>query len=282
MSDAILRGSRRLRLKGSLLAAVRRGLLRGFGLRHNETALIDYPEDRWDLVPFPAQKGPPYVADNLATVNDSSFLREPRFGAAHEAATARWGLGTRDIRWRLHTLLWAVETVLRTHPEGALVELGTGNGYMAAGACRWLDWGADDLTSDREFWLVDSFAADRPDEVAAAVPRRFYYADGDAEVREYFAGFAGVNVVTGWLPGATTLITSATIAFVHVDLNNAETEIQALDALVSRLLPGAFVLFDDSGNPGCGEQLAAHRAWAARRGSPFLQLPSGQGLCIIL
>lgn len=281
MSGALLSGSRRLRLSGSLTAAIRRVVLRGSGLRHNDTALSDYPEDDWDLVPFPAQKGPPYVADNLATVNDSSFLRGPQFIAAHEAAMGRWSLGTRDIRWRLHTLLWAMETALRTHPEGALVELGTGNGYMAAGACQWLDWGADGLTSDRDFWLVDSFAADRPDEKQAPGLRRFYYADGDDEVRQYFARFPGVSIVTGWLPEATEQITSETIAFVHVDLNHAETEIQALDALTPRLLPGAMVLFDDSGNPGCGEQLVAHRAWAARRNTPFLQLPSGQGLCIV-
>ena len=281
MSGAILSGSRRLRLRGSLSAAIRRFVLRGSGLRHNGTALLDYPEDHWYLVPFPAQKGQPYAADNLATVNDCAFLQDPVFMAAHAAAASRWTLGARDIRWRLHTLLWAVETALRTHPEGALVELGTGNGYMAAGACRWLDWGADGLTSGREFWLVDSFATDRPDEDGVTVPRRFYYADGDADVREYFARFAGLHVVTGWLPEATAQISSSTIAFVHVDLNHAESEIQALDALVPRLLPGALVLFDDSGNPGCGEQLIAHRAWAARLGTPFLQLPSGQGLCII-
>ena len=277
----MLGGHRRLRLFGGPAAALRRAVLGTRSLRHNETALSDYPEIDWDLVAFPAQKGPPYVADNLATVNTHAFVEDPRFRAAAEAAGGRWSLGTRDISWRLHTFLWAVETALRTHPEGALVELGTGNGFMAAGACSWLDWGATELTQGRSFWLVDSFATERPDESQGGAPRRFYYADGDAEVRDHFARYAGVNVVTGWLPDATEAIDSESIAFVHVDLNHAATEIASLDRLLPRLRPGAVILFDDSCNPGCRDQLEAHCDWAAARSAPFLQSATGQGLCIL-
>jgi hypothetical protein len=277
----VLGGHRRLRLFGGPAAALRRAVLGTRSLRHNETALSDYPETDWDLVAFPAQKGPPYAADNLATVNAHAFLEDTRFRAAAEAAGGRWSLGARDIRWRLHTFLWAVETALRTHPEGAFVELGTGNGYMAAGACSWLGWGSSELTQGRSFWLVDSFVAERPDESAGANPRRFYYADGDADVRRHFAPYAGVSVVTGWLPDATEAVDSESIAFVHVDLNHAAFEVASLDRLAPRLRSGAIILFDDSGNPGCGDQLEAHREWAAARAAPFLQLPTGQGLCIL-
>ncbi len=277
----MLSGHRRLRLFGGPPAALRRAVLGTRSLRHNDTALHGYPETDWDLVAFPAQKGPPYVADNLATVNAHAFLDDPRFRAAAEAARGRWSLGTRDIRWRLHTFLWAVETALRTHPVGALVELGTGNGFMAAGACSWLDWGSSGLTQGRSLWLIDSFAAERPDEDAGTNPRRFYYAEGDDDVRAHFARFGGVNIVTGWLPDVTDAIDSESIAFVHVDLNHAASEVASLDRLVPRLRSGAIILFDDSGNPGCGDQLEAHREWAAVRSTPLLQLPTGQGMVIL-
>lgn len=277
----MLSGHRRLRLSGGPLSLLRRAVLRSGLLRHNNTPLSEYPETDWDIVAFPAQKGPPYVADNLATVNSHAFLDDARFRAAASAAEERWTLGTRDIRWRLHTFLWAVETALRLHDEGAFVELGTGNGFMAAGACRWLDWGSDGLAKDRSLWLVDSFASERPDEHGRTAPRRFFYADGDVEVREYFARFTGVRVVTGWLPDAVDAILAESIAFVHVDLNLAASEVASLDRLAPRLRPRAVVLFDDSGNPGCGDQLEAHRAWADARSAPFLQLASGQGLCIL-
>jgi len=244
--------------------------------------LRDYPEEHWDLVPFPAQKGAPYVADNLATVNDHSFLELRGFRAAHEAASSRWVLGTRDIRWRLHVFLWAVETALRTHPDAALVELGTGNGYMASGACDYFDWGETALTAGRSLWLIDSFEPKRRDETAEGGSRRFFYADGDDDVRTHFAKYRGVTVVRGWLPEVIEITPmDERVCFVHVDLNSAEAEVGSLARLGSRLVGGAIVLFDDSGNPGCADQLVAHREWALSVSASFLQLPSGQGLAVL-
>lgn len=277
----MLNGHRRVRFAGTPLAALRRIVIGVSALRHNETPVLEYPERDWNVVAFPAQKGPPYVADNLATVNAHSFLTDPRFVVAERAASARWTHGTRDIRWRLHTFLWAVETALRLHPEGDLVELGTGNGFMAAGACEFLNWGNSKLTVGREMWLFDSFESIRRDEAHADGPQRFMYADGDADVRAYFTHFSGVHIVTGWLPEAIEQRPRGPVCFVHVDLNHAGSEAKSLDRLVADLVPGAFILFDDSGNPGLRDQLEAHRHWAQIRGAPFLQLPTGQGLCIV-
>lgn len=277
----MLSGHRRVRLTGTPFAALRRLAIGASALRHNETPVLDYPERDWDLVAFPAQKGSPYVADNLATVNAHAFLNDPRFVVAEQAAAGRWTSGARDIRWRLHTFLWAVETALRTHREGDLVELGTGNGFMAAGACSHLEWGSGALTRGRRLWLIDSFTLQRPDEEASSAPQRHYYADGDEEVRAHFGRHEGVHVITGLLPDVADEVTSERLAFVHVDLNHAGSEIASLDRLASRMLPGALVLFDDSGNPGCTEQLEAHGNWAEARGAPFLLLPTGQGFCIV-
>ena len=275
------RGYKRLTLVGSPLAFIRRIVVGAQSLLHNGTSVLDYPESEWDMVAFPAQKGGPYVADNLATVNDHSFLGEPRFEVAHQAAASRWARGQRDVRWRLHTFLWAIETALRTNPVGALIEIGTGNGFMAAGACESFDWGSDGVTESREFWLFDSFEAIRRDELPTGGPRHFFYAEGDVEVRAHFSRWPDIHIVTGWLPETMASRPPGPVCFVHVDLNHAESEIRTLEILQADLVPGAIILFDDSGNPGCEEQLEAHRRWAGSLSAPFLQLPTGQGLCIV-
>ena len=274
-------GYTRIRFRQSLTAPLSRWLLRPSQLHHNGTPVLEYPERDWEAVVFPAQKGAPFVADNLATVNAHDFASDARFGSAYEAARSRWKRGSRDIRWRLHTFLWAAETALRVHPDGDLVELGTGEGFMAAGLCRYLDWGTMPLTRGRTLWLVDTFETERPDERGSGIAERFYYAKDDRGVRDHFSRYPDVRVLKGLLPDAADDLTADTIAFVHVDLNHAGAELASLERLSARLRPGAVVLFDDSGNPGCQPQLAAHREWADSRGAPFLMLPTGQGLCIL-
>ena len=43
---------------------------------HNGVSLFNYPEKKWNLVPFPLQKGDVFSADNLATVNRHEFLKD--------------------------------------------------------------------------------------------------------------------------------------------------------------------------------------------------------------
>lgn len=251
------------------------------GLRHNGSRLVDYPEREWFPAVFPASKGVPFDADNLATVNAHDFLGDATFLRARRAAEQRWPGGSRDISWRLHTFLWAASTALAVHPGGSLVELGTGRGFMAAGLCEALDWGGPGASKGRTLHLIDTFHPRLPHEPPGTADR-FYYADGADEVREHFSVYPGVEVHAGLLPDALADVGSSEICFIHVDLNHAEAEIASLDALSPRLRPGAFILFDDSGNPGCTDQLAAHDRWASDHGTTLLRLPTGQGLCLVV
>ena len=244
--------------------------------RHNGVELAEYPEDRWTLVPFPAAKGNPFNADNLATVNDHSFLEDPRFVRARSAAESRWADGSRDISWRLHVMLWAVDLALRLRPSCDVLELGVGLGYMAAGICRWFELDAQVATADAlrpsSITLIDRFT--NPE-------GKFPYADGDEDVRRYFSRFGAVHVVKGDLPEALGEVRAASVGFLHVDLNSADAEAASLRRLSPDLRSPCVVLFDDSGNPFCEDQLRVHRSFAASRGAELLQLPTGQALCVI-
>ena len=84
--DEVVRTVRLSSLRGRLA----RYLMGSPLLAHNGVPIDEYPERDWNLVCFPAQKGRPFDADNLATVMGHTFLGDPAFIAARRAAEARW------------------------------------------------------------------------------------------------------------------------------------------------------------------------------------------------
>lgn len=236
-------------------------------LDHNGVHPLDYPESGWFLVPFPASKGIPFNSDNLATVNDYSFTEDHNFQALQSVAKSRWKEGTRDISWRLHVFLWAIETATTRSPESDIVELGTGQGFMAAASCQRI---AQLGAFSGRFFLFDTF--EREDQSL------FYYSDDVEEVRSYFERFDFVRVIEGRLPASLRLADPKRISFLHVDLNSASAEDASLDEISPLLEEGALVLFDDAGNPGCQDQLDVAKNFAGSRKRPLLQLPTGQAL----
>ena len=277
---------RAVRLRGGIFAALRRLLIGANQMHHNGAAIRDYHDSRWFLVPFPESKGEPYVADNLATASLSSFREAETFRSALRAAESRWSATgmERDISWRLHVAIWAAKLGLAgANPGDHLVELGTGPGFMAAGIIDNIGHKAlEDLGVN--FFLMDTFLpswqGENSDRPTAERPK--YYADGSGSVRAYFERFANITIVEGELPGSLSgLPETGKIAFLHVDLNSAKAEVQCLSRLHSQLGPGSVVLFDDSTNPGCEDQLIAHRSFAKELGANLLELPTGQAVAIV-
>lgn len=140
------------------------------------------------------------------------------------------------------------------------------------------------------FFLMDTFspgwqgenqrAWQAKETPSAEGPKPWYYADGSTEVREYFSVFPGVKIVEGLLPETLGFIGNSQIAFAHVDLNSASAEDSCLSAIRNRLKVGSVLLFDDSTNPGCEQQLEVHRRFAASLGNFLLELPTGQSIMV--
>lgn len=257
-------------------------------LRHNGLDVENYNSDEWFLAPFPVEKAPIYAADNLATSNLSSFRDLAPFRSAKSAADSRWseeGESSRDISWRLHVAIWCASVALAHSKAGeSFIELGTGRGYVAAGILDAVGWRSEGTEKKLRFFLMDTYRPDWQGENATInshQPRPFYYADGPQEVEEYFSRFPGVEVVQGSLPGSLEETGTSSLAFVHVDLNSAESEKSSLEAIRPRLRAGSMVLFDDSTNPGCHAQLEVHRSFATSFGAVLLELPTGQSILVI-
>jgi hypothetical protein len=224
------------------------------------------------LQPILREDAPFYAEDGLYTYHGHTFVDDARFAKAYRRAT-RAGGRDYNIRWRVHTVLWAAERAATL--GGAFVECGTGRGFMASAICDYLSW------TGRPFHLYDTFLPTTPDErgvQAATGTVNPNYADGAESVAENFAEWPGVELVVGTIPD--TLRETSPIAFLHVDLNHAAAEESAIRHFWPRLSPGAPVVFDDYGFPGYETQRDAADRLGAELGFRVLMLATGQGLAL--
>jgi hypothetical protein len=101
-----------------------------------------------------------------------------------------------------------------------------------------------------------------------------------ADVKARFADTPNVTITQGKVPDVLAEVAPEKIAFMHLDLNNADAEIGALEVLFERMVPGAILVLDDYGWMGYRNQKLAEDPWFAKRGYRILEMPTGQGLVI--
>jgi hypothetical protein len=253
--------------------------------KHNGIEIRDYPENNWNLIPYPKQKGKIYNSDNLTTTNRHLIFNESSFLNAKVSAESRWKINkddhVRNISWRLHVYLFCVGLALkRSNKEKIFLECGTGKGYMAAGACEKFKWGS----SHPEFYLIDSFSAFMPNSEGfqnSDGKKAFCYTDDFDEVKNYFSKYKNINIVKGILPKAIDkLPNNNKISFLHLDLNSANAEEETLIRLKPFINKETIILFDDYGGFGGEDQARVHEKYAKSNGNELLVLPTGQALII--
>jgi len=252
---------------------------------HNGESIFNYPEKNWNLVPFPNQKGTPFVADNLATVNRHSFTSNKKFQDSKRVAELRWisSNAPRDISWRLNNFLWAFGQNLKHKDikDSIFVECGTGKGYMAA-ACNYFQFN----TNSPDLYLVDRYEESAVTFTKLSQNKTKSFVTLDAytsdikEVEEYFSKYPSVKILKGLIPEILEKIPSKSILFLHVDLNSHEPEKEALESLSKNFIPGTIILFDDYGGPGGELQAIEHESFAFKNKKEILTLPTGQAVIV--
>ncbi|MDA0652767.1 MAG: class I SAM-dependent methyltransferase [Proteobacteria bacterium] len=100
------------------------------------------------------------------------------------------------------------------------------------------------------------------------------------QVKARFDDLPNVIVTKGFIPQILDEVAPEKIAFLHIDMNNAEAEIAALEYLWDRIVPGASIVLDDYGWLAYRAQKLAEDPFFAARGYQVLELPTGQGLVI--
>jgi O-methyltransferase len=212
-----------------------------------------------------------FAGDNLFTIGRNlSFLTDPRFMEAFQKH-AKTDV-EQAIIWRIATVVWAANNAMRL--GGDLVECACYKGVTARIVCDYVNFAGE---PDRRYFLYDLFEHD------ASMPHHHMPEHGATlfdQVKARFADLPNVVVSQGRVPEVLATAAPDKIAFMHIDLNNAEAEIGALEVLFDRMVPGAVLILDDYGWIGYRKQKLAEDPWLAARGYKVLELPTGQGMVI--
>lgn len=211
-----------------------------------------------------------FFSDNLlAWRRNLSFLHNRDFMAAVEKNSET--LEEKGIIWRHYFLAWCAEQALRR--KGDFVECGCYRGTSARIVCDYVNFGATDKT----YWLYDLF--EYPDDAAwhtmPAHGKKLHKA-----VRKRFDDLPNVKIVKGRIPESLENKAPRKIAFLHLDLNNAASEIAALEILFERVVTGGLIVLDDYGWLYYRDQKKAHDDFFAAHGLHVMELPTGQGLVL--
>ncbi|UUY07165.1 TylF/MycF family methyltransferase [Pseudomonas sp. J452] len=214
-----------------------------------------------------------FAGDNLITWNrNMGFLRDDKFVAAINNNDP--DSQEKSLVWRLHTLCWAARQCSRL--EGDFVEAGVYKGFTVKVLCDYL--GFNDMA--RDYYLYDVFyhTPDMKHHALSSHSDQLY-----TQVCERLRDYPRVKVVQGLVPDSFVKGMPEKIAFMHIDMNNADAEVAVLDQLYERLVPGGMIIFDDYGWLWYGAQQHAEDAWLSQRHyERILELPTGQGLLVKL
>ena len=152
---------------------------------------------------------------------------------------------------------------------------------------RRLDW----KTVDRCFYLIDTFAGPVREQFSAgeivsglkvaerAIAAGAYVTDLD-RVRANYSEWPNIKIIQGAVPGVLRTLRMERVAFLHLDMNCAYPEREALEHFWKTLTPGGVVLLDDYAYFGNENLAEAIDAAALSLGAEILSLPTGQGLII--
>jgi hypothetical protein len=212
-----------------------------------------------------------YAGDNLFTYHRNlGFLDDEPFMKAFVRHTNT--AIEHAVLWRMSTILWGVRNGLRL--EGDFVECACYKGTTVRVVCDAVDFAKH---PERHYYLYDLFDHD-PTLPHHAMPEHSKQLFADVKAR--FKDFENVTVTQGKVPEVLADVAPRKIAFMHLDMNNADAEIGALEVLFERMVPGAVLILDDYGWLGYRAQKLAEDPWLAKYGYRVLEMPTGQGLVI--
>ncbi|MEW6688689.1 MAG: TylF/MycF/NovP-related O-methyltransferase [Pseudomonadota bacterium] len=209
-----------------------------------------------------------HVGDNLVTWGkNNSALEDGLFRQAWESNLR--SEADRAMVWRRYVLACAGYHC--TQLPGDFVECGVLYGTGIKTVVDYL--GGARFT--KTFWGYDAFEFSQVDGAPADKQGDFL-----AEVRKRFEGYPKVKLVKGMVP-ASLRRAPRRICYLHLDLNQVEAEVAALERLFDRVVTGGLVVLDDYEWSGkYRPQKIAEDAWFEARSYRVFPLPTGQGLVL--
>lgn len=220
-----------------------------------------------------------YNTDGLVTSQNCDFINEPNFKKAYESAAATNPWNGFTLQWRVYIVCWFANHV--KHLEGDFVECGVNTGAYAKAIVEYT--GFNQL--GKTFHLLDTFDGLVPELVSEAERQ----AGLDKYLGQYKNVYEGVlktfkndkvNIIKGAVPGTLLSCEAKKIAYLSIDMNNAEPEIAAAEYFYDKVVPGGVIILDDYGFPQHINQKIAFDEFARQKGISILSLPTGQGIIL--
>jgi O-methyltransferase len=224
---------------------------------------------------------PSYCEDGLITFHLCQFMQDEKFKKAYALGKGTGALRTHptDIHWRVYVACWAANWA--KYLEGDFVECGVSLGLISRAVVDYVHFN----TLQKKFYLFDTYAG-IPDgvlndkEKALGISNTLFdYQDCYTLVQKEFADIPNVKVVRGIVPESLTHEPIQKVAYLSIDMNNAASEIAAIDFFWDKLVPGGIVVLDDySYSVQFMEQHTAFDKFCTQHNVRVLELPTGQGL----
>lgn len=211
-----------------------------------------------------------FLGDNLFTwLRNNSALEDRPFRKAWEENLQN--PADEAIVWRRYILACAAYHCL--HIPGDFVECGV---YLGTGIKTVVDYlGGPEFP--KTFWGYDTYDYNPVEGHAFAGQEEGLY----DTVRERFSDYPQVKLVKGLLPDSFENNEPASVAYLHIDLNNVEGEVAVLERLFDRVSPGGIIVLDDYEWAGVYRpQKQAEDQWFDRRKYRIFPLPTGQGIIL--
>jgi O-methyltransferase len=213
-----------------------------------------------------------FCGDNLVCAGRNlGFLEDDPFMSAFHGVIDDSNFVGKGIIWRLYTFCWCAKSALRI--DGDLVECGVSWATSSRIMVDYLRF----ENQPKQLFLYDLWD---PNSTQIDTSAYMFNQDTFETVRSYFSRYKNVTLVKGFIPDSLEGDSPSSISFLHLDMNNAEAEINALECLFGRITKGGIILLDDYGASGFREQYERETEWFAKRGYRILELPTGQGLVI--
>ena len=226
---------------------------------------------------------PKYYSDGLISSHNVDFMQDKRFLTSFEQAHEFLPDRRTDF-FRIYILTYFFEYALLKH-DGCFVELGTYLGFGMKHATIYTDF---QKYTDRQLLLFDSFEGIQENNLELDGRDKVKYHEISHEkVLKKFGNLENCKITKGFLPESLDKfmkedsILEKGISFLHVDLNNAQAEIESLKILYPLLIEGAIIIFDDYAYSDLYRlQHDMADDFFEKIGRRILTLPTGQGLFI--
>lgn len=203
-------------------------------------------------------------ARNNSMLDDDEFMKAWYGNAESESDKA--------IIWRRYILACAAYHCVQI--DGDFVECGAYTGVAVKTIVDYLGG----VRFPKRFWLYDLF------EHSEGMLHHVMPEHGSGlydRVRRKFEDYPQVRIFKGNIPEVFAGQSPSSIAYLHIDLNQAPAEIAALDALFGRVVSGGIIVLDDYEWAGVyRDQKLAEDQWFEARRHRVFPLPTGQGLVI--